>query len=105
MCGIAGYSLSPDSSVARTLAAQALLAGIAERGADAVGYASRTDDGTIAVTKLRGGASALLDEIEMPAGAHQGGSSCRPARTPPTTSKYSRTAPTTRSIPGMARSG
>jgi glucosamine 6-phosphate synthetase-like amidotransferase/phosphosugar isomerase protein len=71
MCGIAGYSLRPDSSVARTLAAQALLAGIAERGADAVGYASRTEDGTVAVTKLRGGASALLDEIEMPVGAHQ----------------------------------
>ena len=41
MCGIAGYSLSPDSSVDRTLAAQALLAGIADRGADAVGYAYR----------------------------------------------------------------
>ena len=41
MCGIAGYSLDPDSSVDRTLAAQALLAGIAERGADAVGYAYR----------------------------------------------------------------
>ena len=41
MCGIAGYSLEPESSVDRTLAAQALLAGIAERGADAVGYAHR----------------------------------------------------------------
>ena len=41
MCGIAGFSLSPDSPVDRTLAAQALLAGIAERGADAVGYAHR----------------------------------------------------------------
>ena len=41
MCGIAGFSISPDSSVDRTLAAQALLAGIAERGADAVGYAHR----------------------------------------------------------------
>ena len=39
MCGIAGFSLDPESSVDRTLAAQALLAGIAERGADAVGYA------------------------------------------------------------------
>ena len=37
MCGIAGYSLGPDSAVGRTLAAQALLAGIAERGADASG--------------------------------------------------------------------
>jgi glucosamine 6-phosphate synthetase-like amidotransferase/phosphosugar isomerase protein len=66
MCGIAGYSLSPESPVERTLAAQALLAGIAERGADAVGYASRGAGGPIAVTKLRGGASALLDEIALP---------------------------------------
>jgi glucosamine 6-phosphate synthetase-like amidotransferase/phosphosugar isomerase protein len=66
MCGIAGYSLSPDSPVGRTLAAQALLAGIAERGADAVGYASRGADDGVSVTKLRGGASALLDEISVP---------------------------------------
>jgi glucosamine 6-phosphate synthetase-like amidotransferase/phosphosugar isomerase protein len=71
MCGIAGYSLSPDSPVGRTLAAQALLAGIAERGADAVGYASRAADGTIGIAKLRGGASALLDEISLPATAVQ----------------------------------
>jgi glutamine---fructose-6-phosphate transaminase (isomerizing) len=71
MCGIAGYSLRPDSPVDRTLAAQALLAGIAERGADAVGYASRSTDGAVSITKLRGGASALLDEIAMPADARQ----------------------------------
>ena len=71
MCGIAGYSLSPDSQAEPTLAAQALLAGIAERGADAVGYASRGADGTIAITKLQGGASALLDEISLPAEASQ----------------------------------
>ena len=75
MCGIAGFSLSPDSSVDRTLAAQALLAGIAERGADAVGYAHRGHaSGQTRVTKLRGGASALLDELDVPAetapGAH-----------------------------------
>jgi glucosamine--fructose-6-phosphate aminotransferase (isomerizing) len=67
MCGIAGFSLEPDSSVDRTLAAQALLAGISERGADAVGYAYRSSDGLVSVTKLRGGASALLDELEVPA--------------------------------------
>jgi glutamine---fructose-6-phosphate transaminase (isomerizing) len=67
MCGIAGFSLSPDSSVDRTLAAQALLAGIAERGADAVGYAHRSTAGAVRVTKLRGGASALLDELDVPA--------------------------------------
>jgi len=71
VCGIAGYSLSPESSVDRTLAAQALLAGISERGADAVGYAHRGEDGSVAVSKLRGGASALLDEISVPASSTQ----------------------------------
>ena len=71
MCGIAGFSLDPESPVDRTLAAQALLAGIAERGADAVGYAHRGDDGDVQVTKLRGGASALLDELGMPAETRQ----------------------------------
>lgn len=71
MCGIAGYSVSPESSVERTLAGQALLAGIAERGADAVGYAYRLPDGLVRTTKLRGGASALLDELELPATAAQ----------------------------------
>jgi glucosamine 6-phosphate synthetase-like amidotransferase/phosphosugar isomerase protein len=66
MCGIAGFSLEPGSPVRRTLAAQALLAGIAERGGDAVGYAYRTEGSAIEVTKLRGGASALLDEISLP---------------------------------------
>lgn len=66
MCGIAGYSLSPDSRVERALAAQALLAGIAERGADAVGYAWRNGAPEVSVRKLRGGASGLLDEIELP---------------------------------------
>src|SRR5438309_2173087 len=37
MCGIAGYSLTASSPLERTLAAQALLAGIAERGAEALG--------------------------------------------------------------------
>src|SRR3954451_21701028 len=72
MCGIAGYSLSPDSSVERTLAAQALLAGIAERGADAVGYAYRTPRGAAAeVSKKRSGASELLDQVAVPQDATQ----------------------------------
>jgi glucosamine 6-phosphate synthetase-like amidotransferase/phosphosugar isomerase protein len=72
MCGIAGYSLSPDSRVQRTLAAQALLAGIAERGADAVGYAYRlAGEGAIHGEKRRAGASALLDEVAIPDGATQ----------------------------------
>src|SRR5438552_13624176 len=67
MCGIAGYSLSPSSAVDRTLAAQALLAGIAERGADAVGYAYRGPDHAYpVVTKQRTPASQLLDRISVP---------------------------------------
>src|SRR3954471_21072827 len=69
MCGIAGYSLSARSTVDRTLAAQALLAAIAERGADAVGYAYSSGTDGIRVHKQRSGASALLDHIEIPSAA------------------------------------
>lgn len=71
MCGIAGYSLSPDSRVERTLAAQALLAGIAERGADAAGYAFRRLGDPVRVTKLQGGASGLLEQLDLPPTATQ----------------------------------
>ena len=67
VCGIAGYSLSRDSRAERTLAAQALLAGIAERGADAVGYAFRERRSPATLHKQRSGASALLDRIQVPA--------------------------------------
>jgi glucosamine 6-phosphate synthetase-like amidotransferase/phosphosugar isomerase protein len=70
MCGIAGYCLTAESDLDRTLAAQALLAGIAERGADAVGYAYRHGGETI-VHKQRSGASALIDRIEIPSSATQ----------------------------------
>jgi glucosamine 6-phosphate synthetase-like amidotransferase/phosphosugar isomerase protein len=69
MCGIAGYSLAESSALERTLAAQALLAGIAERGADAVGYAHRSHGERVAVHKQRSGASALLDEVTVPQSA------------------------------------
>jgi glucosamine 6-phosphate synthetase-like amidotransferase/phosphosugar isomerase protein len=69
MCGIAGYSLSGSSSLERTLAAQALLAGIAERGADAVGYAHRCPGGSVEIHKQRSGASALLEQVVLPAAA------------------------------------
>jgi glucosamine 6-phosphate synthetase-like amidotransferase/phosphosugar isomerase protein len=66
MCGIAGYSLSPKSALDRTLAAQSLLAGIAERGADAVGYAYRAPgDASPVVVKQRTPASRLLDRIDV----------------------------------------
>ena len=69
MCGIAGYSLSPESPVDRTLAAQALLAGIAERGADAVGYAHSGPGAAVSVHKQRTGATAILDRISVPQAA------------------------------------
>jgi glucosamine 6-phosphate synthetase-like amidotransferase/phosphosugar isomerase protein len=71
MCGIAGYSLKPGAGIARTLAAQALLAGIAERGADAVGYAHRSPGRRATVDKRRAGASALLAEVSVPADASE----------------------------------
>jgi glucosamine--fructose-6-phosphate aminotransferase (isomerizing) len=69
LCGIAGYSLGPESAVERTVAARALLTGIAERGADAVGYAYRTPGSPITVHKQRSGATALLERIRVPADA------------------------------------
>jgi len=71
LCGIAGYSLGLDSRIERTVAARALLAGIAERGADAVGYAHRRPASEITVHKQRSGASALLDRIEVPPASTQ----------------------------------
>src|SRR5918911_5658371 len=72
MCGIAGYSLSPRSRVERTLAAQALLAAIAERGADAVGYAYRSPGETYpTVVKQRTPASELLERVRVPQAATQ----------------------------------
>src|SRR5947207_2958286 len=71
MCGIAGYSLSRTSSVDRTRAAQALLAAIAERGADAVGFSHRSPRGPVVVHKQRTGASGVLETIQIPADARQ----------------------------------
>jgi glucosamine--fructose-6-phosphate aminotransferase (isomerizing) len=71
MCGIAGYSLGPGSDAERTVAARALLAGIAERGADAVGYAFRQPGSAVTVHKQRSGATALLERIRVPEDANQ----------------------------------
>src|SRR6059036_841159 len=72
MCGIAAYSLPRTSRVERTLAAQALLAAIAERGADAVGYAYRAPGETYpTVVKQRTPASKLLERVSVPADANQ----------------------------------
>jgi asparagine synthetase B (glutamine-hydrolysing) len=69
VCGIAGYSIAGDAAIDRTLAAQALLAGIAERGADAVGVAHRAGGPSAIVTKQQTGASALLETLSLPVDA------------------------------------
>jgi len=72
MCGIAGYSLESQACVDRTLAAQSLLAAIAERGADAVGYAYRSPGEMYpTVVKQRTPASKLLGRVSVPAAATQ----------------------------------
>src|SRR5436309_5743546 len=72
MCGIAGYSVRPRSRFERTLAAQALLAAIAERGADAVGYAYRAPGEPYpTVVKQRTPASKLLERVSVPQTANQ----------------------------------
>jgi glucosamine 6-phosphate synthetase-like amidotransferase/phosphosugar isomerase protein len=72
MCGIAGYSFRTRLKVERTLAAQALLAAIAERGADAVGYAYRAPGVSYpTVVKQRTPASALLERVSVPQDSDQ----------------------------------
>jgi glucosamine 6-phosphate synthetase-like amidotransferase/phosphosugar isomerase protein len=71
VCGIAGYSLGGRSTSDRTLAAQALLAGIAERGEDAVGYAYRSPGDVLSVHKQQTGPSALIEELDVPEAAGQ----------------------------------
>jgi glucosamine 6-phosphate synthetase-like amidotransferase/phosphosugar isomerase protein len=71
LCGIAGYSLNRDSTVDATLTAQTLMAAISERGSDAAGYCYRGPALPLALHKRRAGASQLLDDIAVPAGATQ----------------------------------
>jgi len=71
MYGIAGYSLSLASGDERTLAAQSLVAGIAERGSDAAGYAYGSPALGIVVAERRGGAGGLLDAVRVPSCATQ----------------------------------
>jgi glucosamine 6-phosphate synthetase-like amidotransferase/phosphosugar isomerase protein len=71
LCGIAGYSLSRESRVDPTLAAQTLMAAISERGSDASGYCFRGPGLPLEVHKRRTGASEFLDSVSVPGGATQ----------------------------------
>ena len=57
--------------VDRTLAAKTLLAAIADRGSDAVGYCYRGEGVRLTIHKQRTGASELLDSVTVPQGATQ----------------------------------
>ena len=93
MCAVSPVSASsPRASTRTKLAAQALLAAIAERGADAVGYAHRTPGRR----RRRSSSSArppseLLDRVEVPAGREPAAGSTSATtprgtrRSPPTT--------------------
>jgi glutamine---fructose-6-phosphate transaminase (isomerizing) len=71
VCGIAGYSLSAESRIDRTLTAQTLFAAIAERGSDAVGYGYRRPGEPVVVRKQRSGVSELLEAVAIPDEATQ----------------------------------
>ena len=58
MCGIAGFTIAPGMELERTALARLLLAGIAERGTDATGYAYRAPDGAVEVHKDRCGCAS-----------------------------------------------
>ena len=70
-CSIAGYGVPARTKHERTLAAQALLAGIAERGADAVGYAYRAPGERYPTASSSEHQPQLVETIAVPRAAHQ----------------------------------
>lgn len=71
MCGIAGYSRGTESVIDPHEAGRVLLASVAERGADAAGAAWVDAGGAVQVTKQPGGASAFLENFNLPTGLDQ----------------------------------
>lgn len=66
MCGIAGFSLAPQADLDRTAVARTLLAGLAERGQDATGYAYRAPDDSVRVVKESQKLARMIDRISLP---------------------------------------
>lgn len=71
MCGIAGFSLVRRQELDPGLVTRVLLAGIAERGDDAAGYAYYDPSGSLVVHKHRGGASGLIRGVAVPQGVRE----------------------------------
>jgi glutamine phosphoribosylpyrophosphate amidotransferase len=72
MCGIGGYSLSSNTGLNATGITQVLLAGLAERGQDATGWAWRPADGPIEVRKASRPLASVIDDVAVAPDARQG---------------------------------
>jgi glucosamine 6-phosphate synthetase-like amidotransferase/phosphosugar isomerase protein len=68
MCGIAGLSCAEGVEVDLTATARLLVAGLAERGQDATGYAYHRPDGLVEVEKDSMRLAAFIERLHVPAG-------------------------------------
>ena len=66
MCGIAGISIASGIELDLTATARLLLAGLAERGQDATGYAFHGPDGAVEVHKDSVRLAAFLEHVVIP---------------------------------------
>ena len=69
MCGIAGISHAEGVEIDATAIARLLVAGLAERGQDATGYAYHRPDGTVAIEKDSVRLADFIERVEVPAEA------------------------------------
>jgi glucosamine 6-phosphate synthetase-like amidotransferase/phosphosugar isomerase protein len=67
MCGIAGISHAEGVRIDATAVARLLVAGLAERGQDATGYAYHGPDGIVAVEKDSVRLAEFIERVEVPA--------------------------------------
>ncbi len=72
MCGIGGYSFSRTSTLNPSGVTRVMLAGLAERGQDATGWAWRAGRGPIEVRKASRPLADLLQDVDVPLDARQG---------------------------------
>jgi glutamine phosphoribosylpyrophosphate amidotransferase len=66
MCGIAGMSIAPGVEIDATATARLLLAGLAERGQDATGFAFHGADGRVEVHKDSIPLASFIDRLTLP---------------------------------------
>src|SRR4051794_36470288 len=70
MCGIAGLSQADPDALDPTPLLRLLIAGLAERGQDASGYAYHCPDGRVEVVRDSLRLAAFMARIQLGAGAH-----------------------------------